>query len=176
MELKDGEIKVKRQIEDLLFKPIFISINDINRFKKIEMKKIRSVKGTWYEWSINCIPKTIRKSVGGLKYKIVSALKDEILNALEQKTISLFDINTPKETGYGRGQKLSKPRKQIIKKPLISEEKKEKIKDILVKYIWKLFKTKEEKEQNERLIKEKRLEISEHFLNWKKKIIINLKE
>ena len=44
------------------------------------MKKIRSMKNTWYDWLINYIPEPIRKSVGGFKDKIVS----------------LFKTNTPK--------------------------------------------------------------------------------
>ena len=43
--LKDGEINIKREIEKLFFKPIFVSIEDKNRFeKKQEMKKIKPVK------------------------------------------------------------------------------------------------------------------------------------
>ena len=75
------------------------------------MKKIRPVKNTWYEQLISYIPEPIRKSVDDLKDKIVNALKDKILNALEEKSVSLFKINTPKEIVYGKGQKLSKPRK-----------------------------------------------------------------
>ena len=52
----------------------------------------------------------IRISVGGVKNNIVS----------------LFKKNTPKQTVYGRGKKLSKPKKQNIKKPFISEEDKNK--------------------------------------------------
>ena len=70
-----------------------------------------------------------------------------------------FRANAPKQTVYGRGHKLSKPRKQNTKKPFISEENK-KIKDIIICDTWKLFETKEEKEErkkqkhNERLIKD----------------------
>ena len=46
---------------------------------------------------------------------------------------------------YWRGKKLSKPRKQNIKKPFISEENKEKIKDRIIRDIWKPFETEEEK-------------------------------
>ena len=48
---------------------------------------------------------------------------------------------------YWRGKKLSKPRKQNIKKPFISEENKEKIKDRIIRDIWKPFETEEEKEK-----------------------------
>ena len=91
------------------------------------------------------IPKPIRKSV--------SVLKD--------KYIILFKTNTPKETVYGRGQKLSKPRKQNIKKPFVIEQNKGRI----VRNILKLFETDQEEEQrkesekrkkqNEKIIKDK---------------------
>ena len=100
-ELKDREIKIKREIEELFIKSIFVSIEDMKRFEKKEMKKIKPVKNTWYQWLICYILEPIRKSVHGLKDKIVSALKNEILNALK-KSVSLFRINTPKETVYGR--------------------------------------------------------------------------
>ena len=78
--------------------------------------------------------------------------------------VSLFKTNTPKKTVYGRGRNLSKPRKQEIKNPFISEENK-KIKHRIIRDIWTLFETEEEKKeiqesekrerQNERLIKDK---------------------
>ena len=39
------------------------------KFKQ-EMKKIGSIKNTWYEWLINDILEPIRKSVGGFNDKI----------------------------------------------------------------------------------------------------------
>ena len=98
---------------------------------------------------VDYIPKPVRKSV--------SVLKD--------KFISLFKTNTPEQNVYGRGQKLSKPRKQNIKRPFISEENKEQIKERIIRDIWKLFETKGEKkerkkpEYNERLIKDKVISI-----------------
>ena len=65
------------------------------KFKQ-EMKKIRSIKNTWYEWLINDILEPIRKSVGGFKDKIGR----------------FFKTNTPKQTVYGRVKKLSKPKAQ----------------------------------------------------------------
>ena len=62
------------------------------------MKKISQIKNTRYDWLINYIPKPIRKSGGGFKDKIVS----------------LFKRNAPKQTVYGRGKKVSKPRKRNI--------------------------------------------------------------
>ena len=90
-------------------------------------------------WLINYIPKPIRKSV--------SVLKD--------KFVSIFKTNTPKQTVYGRGQKLSKPSKQIIKKSYKSEDNKQKIKDRIIRDIWKHFETKEKK-RKEKGIREKK--------------------
>ena len=59
------------------------------------MKKIRSIKNTWYYWLINYIPEPIGKSVDSFKDKV----------------ISLFKTSTPKQTLYRRGKKSSKPRK-----------------------------------------------------------------
>ena len=66
-ELKDREVKIKREIEELFFKSIIVSIDDMDKFELKEMKKIRSIKNTWYDWLINYIPEPIRKSVGGFK-------------------------------------------------------------------------------------------------------------
>ena len=75
---------------------------------KKKIKKIRPVKNTWYDWLINYILESIRKSVGGFQNKIVS----------------LFKTNTHKQTVYGRGKKLSKPKIQNIRKLFKSEENK----------------------------------------------------
>ena len=40
---------------------------------------------------------------------------------------------------YGRGKKLSKPRKQNIRKLFLSKENKEKVKDRIIRDNWKLF-------------------------------------
>ena len=54
---------------------------------------------------------------------------------------------------YGRGKKLNKPKKkQNIKKPFISEENKEKIKDVKT-----LFETDEEKQEKEMREKKKKI-------------------
>ena len=46
IELKDREVKIKREIEELFFKPIIVSIDDMDRFEKKEMKKVRPIKNT----------------------------------------------------------------------------------------------------------------------------------
>ena len=82
IELKDIEVKFKREIKELFFKPIIVTIDEMYRLEKKEIKKIRPIKKTCYEWLIDSTPKPIRKSLGGFKDKIVS----------------LFKTNTPKET------------------------------------------------------------------------------
>ena len=117
--MKYREIKIKIEIElfkPFFFKPFIVSIDDMDRF---EIKKIRPIKNTLYDFLINSIPEPIRKSVGGFKDKIVS----------------LFNTNTPKQTVYGRKKKLSRPKKQNIKKPFISENNKAKIKDRILRNI-----------------------------------------
>ena len=150
IELKDREIKIKREIEELFFKSIIVSMIWIGLKKKKEMKKIRPNKNTWYDWLINYITEPIRESVGGFKDKIVS----------------LFNRNTPKQTVNRRRKKLSKPKKlnkpkmQNIKKSFISEENKEKIKDRIFGDIWTLFETEEEKGERKELEKKKHNERS----------------
>ena len=53
---------------------------------------------------MNYIPEPIKQSACGFKYKIAS----------------LFKTNTPKKSVYQRGKKLSKSRKENIKKGFIS--------------------------------------------------------
>ena len=109
----------------------------MDRFEEEEMKKIRPIKNTWYDWLINCIPKPIRKT------EIV--LKDTF--------ISLFKTNTPKQTVYGRGQKLSEPRKRNIKKPFISKVNKQKIKDRIMEIFGNFLK--QQKRRRKKGIREK---------------------
>ena len=42
-ELKETEVQIKREIEDLLFKPIIVSIDDMNKFEQNEMEKKRPI-------------------------------------------------------------------------------------------------------------------------------------
>ena len=62
IELKDREVKIKRKIEELLFKPTMISIDDMNSFEsKKQMRKPRPTENTWHDWLIKYIPEPIRK-------------------------------------------------------------------------------------------------------------------
>ena len=42
-ELKDREEKIKREIEELSYKPIIVSKDDMDKFEEQEMKKIRPI-------------------------------------------------------------------------------------------------------------------------------------
>ena len=108
----------------------------MDKFELKEMKKIRPIKNTWYDWLINYIPKPIKKSVGGSKDRIVS----------------VFKTNTPKKTMYWRGKKLRKPWTQNIRNRFISE-KNIKIKYRIIIDIWTLFETEENKEERKKLEK-----------------------
>ena len=37
-ELKDREVKIKKEIEELFFKPIIVSIDEMDKFEQKEMK------------------------------------------------------------------------------------------------------------------------------------------
>ena len=91
-----------------------VSIDDMDKFEQKEMKKIRQNKNNNYiiKAIINHIPEPIRKSIGGFKDKIVS----------------LFRTNTPKQTVYGGGKKLSKPKTQNIRNSFTLKKEKKKLK------------------------------------------------
>ena len=77
IDLKDRAVKIKRETEELFFKPIIVSVDYMDRFEKKEIKKIRPIKYTWYDWLISYIPEPIRKSVDGFKDKLVSFFQDK---------------------------------------------------------------------------------------------------
>ena len=47
----------------------------MNTFEQSEMKKIRPINNTWFDWLINYIPEPTRKSEDSSKDKIVSVFK-----------------------------------------------------------------------------------------------------
>ena len=107
-ELKHREVKTKREIEELFFEPIIVSTDEMDKFEKKKMKNIRPIKNTWYDRLITYIPEPMRKSVDGFK----------------EKTVIYLKTNTPKQTMYGRGKKLSKPKTQNIRHCFILKKKK----------------------------------------------------
>ena len=48
-ELKDREVEIKREIGEPFFKPIIVSIDDIDKFEQKERKKTSSIKNTCYD-------------------------------------------------------------------------------------------------------------------------------
>ena len=82
-ELKDREVKIKRDIEEIFFKPIIVHIDDMDKFEQKETNQTRPIKNTWYDWLITYIPEPTRKSL---------------------EVISLFKANTPKQAVYWRGK------------------------------------------------------------------------
>ena len=56
-ELRDREIKLRKEIEELFFKSINVSIDDMNKFEENEETKKRPfAKSTWYVWLISYSP------------------------------------------------------------------------------------------------------------------------
>ena len=97
---------------------------------------------TWYVWLIRYTPDLITETVGGFKDKV----------------IKLFKTNAPKQTLYGRRQKLSEPKAQ------------KQFEENIIKSIRNIFVLKKENKEIKDII-----EISGLFLN-KKMIIINRKK
>ena len=52
----------------------------IDTLEEKEMKKIRPIKNTWYEWLVNYIPESITKRADGFKDQVVSLLRQTHLN------------------------------------------------------------------------------------------------
>ena len=91
--MKERELKIKREIEKQFLKPILLSIDHMDKLEQKKKKKVKPVKNTFYNWLINYIPKSIRKSAGGFEDEIVK-----------------FKTNTPKQNVHETGMKLSKPK------------------------------------------------------------------
>ena len=49
-EFKNGEVKTKREIKELFFKSIIVSIDDMEKFEEKEMKKIRPIDKKKCRW------------------------------------------------------------------------------------------------------------------------------
>ena len=79
-ELKDKEVKIKREIEELFFKPIVVYINDMDKFEEKEIKKIGPIKNALYDWLTNYIPEPITGSVDSFKIKLLVFLRQIQLN------------------------------------------------------------------------------------------------
>ena len=49
-ELKDREVKTKKEIKVLFFKPIIVSTDEMDKFEQKEMNRIRPIKNIWYDY------------------------------------------------------------------------------------------------------------------------------
>ena len=81
------------------------------------------------------------------------------MGGFKDKFVSLFNTKIPKQTLYGRGKKLRKPKTQTkiisIKSSFILKKKKivgRMIKDRIIRDIRKLFETKEEEKEKKKLM------------------------
>ena len=59
-----------------------MSIDDVDKFKQKEMKQMKLINNTWYDWLINYIPKPIRKEINETKNT-----KQHFLNKKRKKVI-----------------------------------------------------------------------------------------
>ena len=57
-DLKDIQVKLKREIDEVFLKPTVMSIDDIDNFEQKNMEKKKPIKNFWYDWSINFIRET----------------------------------------------------------------------------------------------------------------------
>ena len=60
-ELKDKEVKFKRKLEEVFFKPFLVPIDNMDKLKEKKIKKIRPIQNTSYDSLINYISEPIRK-------------------------------------------------------------------------------------------------------------------
>ena len=94
-EWKESEVKLKRELEELFFKPIIV----YRWYRSVWRKRNEENKGnenTWCDWLNNYIPEPVRKNA--------SCFKD--------KVISIFNRDTPKQTVNVWEKKLGKPKTQ----------------------------------------------------------------
>ena len=70
VELKDRELRIKREIEKLFFKPVIVLMDDMDKFEQKEIKEIRPIKNSWYNWLINYITEPITKIASDFKGKL----------------------------------------------------------------------------------------------------------
>ena len=87
-ELKDRKEKINREIEELFYKLIIVSKDDIGKSEEQEMKKIKPIKKNWYVSSLNKGKRREKKP------KIIrDKLKDKIVNNIW----TIFEIEEEKE-------------------------------------------------------------------------------
>ena len=72
----------------------------MEKFEQKEMKNKRRIENTWWEWSINYIRKTIRKTVGGFSSQnlfvisLIKGFKVKVVRTLGQSQLRNM-VNKP---------------------------------------------------------------------------------
>ena len=109
------------------------------------MKIIKPIKSTWFDWLINHITEPTRNIAEGFKDKVVT----------------LFNTNPPKQTVYGRGKKLSKPKTQNKTKKKEEDKCIDRIEGI-IRNIWTLHEAEKRKEKRNKKIRETKKKLMIH--------------
>ena len=71
-----------------------MSLDDMDTLEQSEMKKIRPINNTLFDWLINYIPEPTRKSEGNSKDKIASLFKTNT------RTYSVWERKETNKTKY----------------------------------------------------------------------------
>ena len=85
-------------MEQIFFKPINLSIDDMEKFDQKDMDKKRPIKNTWYYWLINCIPEAITKISGGFQDKVVSLFKKNAIKLMVRKKTYMGELKKTNKT------------------------------------------------------------------------------
>ena len=86
-ELKHRKEKLKRETEELSYKPIIVLKKDLDKFEEQEMKNIRQIIISWFDQSI------VQNVMGNNPIMIRDRLKDKMITDI----LKLFKAKEEKE-------------------------------------------------------------------------------
>ena len=86
-ELKHRKEKLKRETEELSYKPIIVLKNDLDKVEEQEMKNIRQIIISWFDQSI------VQNVMGNNSIMIRDRLKDKMITDI----LKLFKTKEEKE-------------------------------------------------------------------------------
>ena len=86
-ELKHRKEKLKRETEELSYKPIIVLKKDLDKFEEQEMKNIRQIIISWFDQSI------VQNVMGNNPIMIRDRLKDKMITDI----LKLFKTKEEKE-------------------------------------------------------------------------------
>ena len=86
-ELKHRKEKLKRETEELSYKPIIVLKKDLDKFEEQEMKNIRQIIISWFDQSI------VQNVMGNNSIMIRDRLKDKMITDI----LKLFKTKEEKE-------------------------------------------------------------------------------